>query len=169
MSTESRPTQCGPYSYEVLKTAVDRVGAKSVAKDLRLSPSLIYKWCESYGEDDSSGSENPLDRILALVKATKDRGPVDWLCQNLDGYFVENPDPAEGANKSSELVMVATQQLLKEFTDMLSVVAQSLQNDNAIDRAEAKKIRREWEELKGLAESFVRGCELGTFGAPPRK
>jgi hypothetical protein len=148
-------------SYEVLRVAVDRVGTKSVAKDLRLSPSLIYKWCEAYGDDDSSGSENPLDRILALVRATGDRGPVDWLCQNLNGYFVTNAESQ--STNSPETVMVATQNLLKEFTDMLGAVSNSLQNDNAIDTLEAKKIRCEWEELKALAESFVRSCERGKF------
>jgi hypothetical protein len=151
-----------PKSFEILRSAVDRVGTKSVAKDLRLSPSLIYKWCEAYGEDDSSGSENPLDRILSLVRATGDRGPIEWLCQNLNGYFVSNPEPEKPCN-SPQSVMVATQNLLKEFTDVLGAVSQSLQNDNVIDQMEAKKIRCEWEELKALAEAFVRSCERGRF------
>ena len=34
-------------SYEVLKNAITPVGAKSIAADMNLSTSLIYKWCQS--------------------------------------------------------------------------------------------------------------------------
>ena len=147
-------------SHEVLKEAVNKVGAKSVAKDLRLSPSLVYKWCEPATGEDASGSENPLDRVLALVKATKDPGPIRWLCQNVDGYFVENH---KDKRICSENALLATQRLLRQFTDVLQAVSAGLSDDNSIDEREASKIRREWEELKGLAEAFVMACEGGSF------
>ena len=147
-------------SHEILKEAINRVGAKSVAKDLRLSPSLIYKWCEPITGDEASGSENPLDRVLSLIKATKDPAPVHWLCQHLGGFYVPNPPSPETAK---ETILVATQKLLQEFTDVLQAVSSGLSNDNSIDEAEAARIREEWEVLKRHAEAFVVGCEKGAF------
>ena len=39
-------------SNEVLREAAEIVGVKALASELRLSPALIYKWCQ---EGDSSG------------------------------------------------------------------------------------------------------------------
>jgi len=36
-------------------------------------------------------------------------------------------------------------------------------HDNRITAEEAKAIRARWEELKSVAEEFVRGCEEGDF------
>ena len=149
-----------PKSHEILKDTINKVGAKSVAKDLRLSPSLIYKWCEPCSGDEASGSENPLDRVLALVKATKDPAPVNWLCQHLGGFYVPNTPDQKACR---EPILVATQRLLQEFTDVLQAVSLSLSNDSRIDEQEAVHIRQEWEILKSHAEAFVLGCEQGAF------
>ena len=34
-------------SHEVLRRAINRIGAKQVAAKMKLSTALIYKWCES--------------------------------------------------------------------------------------------------------------------------
>ncbi len=33
-------------SHEVLKQVIEEVGAKRVAADLKVSNSLVYKWCQ---------------------------------------------------------------------------------------------------------------------------
>ena len=52
-------------SHEVLRAAAEQVGVKSLASELRLSPALIYKWCEQAdsADPDASGTRNPLDRL----------------------------------------------------------------------------------------------------------
>lgn len=49
---------------------------------------------------------------------------------------------------------------LKEFSDVIKVISEALK-DNSISQAEATKIRKEWEELKIILETFVLRCEFG--------
>ena len=64
-------------SHEVLRQAIEPIGAKKAAHELRVSSSLVYKWCE----EDTSGARNPLDRIKSLIECTGSRTPVEWLCR----------------------------------------------------------------------------------------
>jgi hypothetical protein len=147
-------------SHDVLRKTVAKAGVKSVAADMMLSPSLIYKWCEQKG-GDASGADNPLDRILNLCQITGDHSPIVWLCEQVNGFFVENiaPDMLE-----TELrVLNMTQRILKEFSEMLDMVSKSMAHENGIDKDEARSIRVEWEDLKRVGEQFVLGCEMGTF------
>ena len=150
-------------SYEVLRDAIQSVGVKTVAHETRLSTSLIYKWCQSKDDPDSSGADNPLDRIGKLVQVTGDTGPIHWLCQQANGFFVENPVKGETDNTPA---LMAAQKLVKEFSELLTVVSQSFENDNSIDAQEAEKIRAEWEQLKTVAEQFVVACENGVYLGP---
>lgn len=149
-------------SHEVLRDAIAEVGAKSVAQDLRVSLSLVYKWCESHGGEMDSGAVNPLDRVLKIAESTGDLGPVAWLCQKLDGCMVQNPalDPEDDEIGS---VLSATQRLVHEFSNVLSIVSLSYENDDQIDATEAAHIREKWEKLKSVAERFVRACEGGSY------
>jgi len=155
-------------SYEILKNAMNKIGIKSVAADLNLSTSLIYKWCQSKDGPEASGVENPLDRVCAICELTKDRSPINWLCEKNDGYFVENPDPATAKNPDSNPLLGA-QEILSEFSGLLQVVSQSIENDQRIDREEAGKIRSVWEKLKSVTETFVVACEAGYYGNPTEK
>ncbi|MHC4872965.1 MAG: hypothetical protein ACYTFY_14070 [Planctomycetota bacterium] len=133
-------------SYEVIKEAVDKIGAKKAAAEMKVSTSLIYKWCEeSGGEDaeDKSGAKNPLDRINALFNATEDIKLIDWLANKADGFFVKNSTLAGSDNIDSAYV-VQTQQIIREFS-------------------EAKRLRKEWQDLKSYGETFITACEKGTF------
>ncbi len=147
-------------SHEIIKKTVTKAGVKSVASDMNLSPSMIYKWCEAKGEDQS-GADNPLDRLLNLCQVTGKSDPIVWLCEQVNGFFVENSNPEMLGEEMRVLEM--TQRILREFTDMLDMVSQSMQNDNGIDKQEARDIRAEWEDLKRVAEQFVLGCEMGAF------
>ncbi len=151
-------------SHEVLRRAVEPVGAKRVAHELRVSSSLVYKWCE---EDETSGARNPLDRIRVLVAATGSTDPVHWLCRQADGFFVKDPAGAEQPLDSEYIAH--THKLLGQFADLLRVVSESITNDGCIDEEEAQRIRTEWDELKSYAESFVLACEQGRFDDPRAK
>ena len=144
-------------SHEILAETIKKKGAKSIAADLKLSTSLVYKWCES---QEGGGSENPLDRILQICGLTEDIRPIEWLCEKTCGFRIHNPKVVE---YDKARVLKSTQTILKEFTDLLEAVSKSYSNDSRIDENEAKKIRKEWEDLKVVAESFVAACEKGVF------
>ena len=147
-------------SHEVLKKSVSDLGVKSVASDLGLSTSLIYKWCQPNDREDASGADNPLDRLARIYELTGDRGPIEWLCRRADGYFVENT-PTHDIDKIPLLHM--TRRIVREFSDLLDALTASIENDGKIDQRESAQIRTEWEKLKTSAESFVGSCESGLY------
>jgi hypothetical protein len=138
-------------SHEAIKEAVEKNGAKRIAGDLGVSVSLVYKWSEP---TDESGAPNPLDRVAALVKAAEDTGPLQWLCAQADGFFSKNP-PTQDQKID---VLAETQRILKEFAEVLNAVSTAWQ-DARVSPDEAEVIRREWDELKSVAETFVTRCE----------
>jgi hypothetical protein len=147
-------------SYEVLKKSFSERGVKSVASDMGLSTSLIYKWCQPSESADASGADNPMDRLARIHEITKDTGPIEWLCQQADGYFVPNV-ATEDIDAIPLLHM--TRRIVREFSDVLDVLTESIENDGVIDLQEAGNIRAEWETLKSSAESFVASCEKGLY------
>ncbi len=148
-------------SYEILREVFEQCSAKQVAAELGLSLSMIYKWAEPPDPAAGSGSTNPLDRVDALVRCTKDRRLVQWLCQRAGGFFVLNPR----LNKPHPSFLIpATNEIVQEFADLLAVVAAAAADDQ-ITAQEARQIRARWEELKSVTEGFVACCEEGNFRA----
>ena len=150
-------------SYEVLKRAADVIGVKALAATLRLSPALIYKWCQESDPDDpdTSGARNPLDRLSDVVRATGDREVVNWLCHEAGGSFVANT--AYSPPDVSAKLLADTHRLVKEFSQLLLTVTRSIEDDGEIEPAEADRIRNAWEVLKGTVESFTVACERGIY------
>jgi hypothetical protein len=149
-------------SHEVLKKAVTSCGAKAVAADMGLSQSMIYKWCQPSDGPDSSGADNPLDRLLDICRLTGDDSLIDWLCRQTGSFRVKNP-PAGPSPDIEQSVLNSTQSILKEFAEVLEAVTESYANGQRIDLQESERIRREWDELKSVAEQFVCACEQGVF------
>lgn len=145
-------------SHELLREVFDQSNPKSVAAELGLSVSMVYKWAEP-SATGGSGAANPLDRVEALMRCTGDPRIVKWLCARAGGFFVENP---KSGPARSFAVVPATNRVVQEFADMLSVIAAAAL-DNNISAAEAEKIRARWEELKSETEDFVNCCERGNF------
>ncbi len=154
-------------SHEVLKQAADKIGVKALAAELRLSPALVYKWCQEHdpNDPDSSGARNPLDRLAGIVRTTGDVEVINWLCHQAGGFFTPNPQ-VDAGDFGTDLLM-GTQQLVKEFSDMLEEVSRSIADDGAIEQKEAVRIRRHWETLKRVAETFVVSGESGLFDRQP--
>jgi hypothetical protein len=151
-------------SWEVIKQALDRVGAKKVASRMRLSQSLVYRWAQPPGGGDGgsgSGVRNPLDRVMQMLELTEEPALLNWICERANGFFVGNPD---SAGDSSLAVLAQTQAMIRDFSDLLEAVSEALANDESIDHGEAARIRSVWEHLKRLAESFTVACEQGAFG-----
>jgi len=149
-------------SYEVLRDAAEKVGVKVLARELRLSPALVYKWCEAPDDKDAenSGTRNPLDRLGEIVKLTGYMPVVSWLCHEAGGFFVKNPRP-RSKDPTSDL-LTGTQQMVQGFSRLLEEVSRSA-DDNEINAAEADRIRESWERLKTTAETFVVACERGAY------
>jgi hypothetical protein len=155
-------------SYEVIRDAVDEPGVKAVAAALKVSPALVYKWCEpaSDGDDpDQSGTKNPLDRVREIYQRTRDIKLIRWLCNQAGGFFVASPSLGNRADRD-ESVVHETRQMVREFSELLDTVTASYENDSLIDSAEADVIRQKWEDLKGCVEHFVVSCEKGLYGKP---
>lgn len=147
-------------SHEILKKSFESTSPKAIAAELGVSLSLVYKWAQEQSET-GSGSRNPLDRLLEIIRLTNDRRIVEWLCHKCDGYFVRNPDSSceEGFE-----VLPATSEIVDQFSKLLRRISESAL-DHSITPDEAETIRRSWDKLKCYAEGFVRCCEEGDFEA----
>src|SRR5689334_19340249 len=152
-------------SYEVIRKAVDEPGVKAVAAALKVSPALVYKWCEppaEEGDPDQSGAKNPLDRVRELYLQTKEKGLINWLCNEAGGFFVANP--IKGQDRSlDESIFGETRAMVRDFSELLDTITASVEDDTSIDLNEADEIRQKWEDLKALVERFVIGCEKGFY------
>jgi hypothetical protein len=158
-------------SFEAIRQAVDELGVKAVAAALKVSPALVYKWCEPPAEADDpeqSGTKNPLDRVRELYLQTKDIRLIRWLCNEADGFFVSNPVP-ELRKPRDQAIFDETRSMVRDFSELLDAVTDSLEDDSLIDVNEADKIREKWEDLKACVEHFVLSCERGHYDAPKPK
>lgn len=156
-------------SYEVIRQAVDEPGVKAVAAALKVSPALVYKWCEPPADEedpDQSGAKNPLDRTREMYLLTKDIRLVRWLCNEAGGFYVSNPVP-ELRKSLDENIFTETRGMVREFSELLDTVTESVENVPGIDPNEADKIRQRWEDLKACVERFVICCEKGYYNKPP--
>src|SRR5882757_3138986 len=150
-------------SYEVIRNAVDEPGVKAVAAALKVSPALVYKWCEPPAEADDpeqSGAKNPLDRVREMYELTKDIRLIRFLCNEAGGFFVANPVP-DLRKSMDETVFAQTRAMVRDFSELLEAVTESVEDDSLIDLNEADAIRQKWEDLKACVEKFVISCEKG--------
>ena len=158
-------------SYDVIREAVDEPGVKAVAAALKVSPALVYKWCEppaDEGDPDQSGAKNPLDRVREMYTLTRDIRLVRWLCNQAGGFYVTNPAVPAGHRKDGSAVVAggvftSSQTMVREFSELLDAVTSSAGDDAVIEPAEADLIRGKWEDLKACVEAFVVDCERGTY------
>jgi hypothetical protein len=158
-------------SHEIIRHAVEEQGVKAVAAALKLSPALVYKWCEPPAEHDDpeqSGTKNPLDRVRELYHKTRDIHLIRWLCNDAGGFFVTNP-VAETQKSRDESIFNETRKMVREFSELLHAVTESVEDDSKIDRKEADDIRQKWEDLKACVEHFVVGCEKGYYATDAQR
>ena len=158
-------------SHEVIRQAVDEPGVKAVAAALKVSPALVYKWCEPPAEKEDpeqSGAKNPLDRVVEMYRLTKDIKLVRWLCNAAGGFFVSNPDLEMRKSQDQEIYR-ETRTMVREFSELLDAVTASVEDDSSIDANEADQIRQKWEDLKACVERFVISCEKGHYLKPDVK
>ena len=153
-------------SYEVIRQAVDEPGVKAVAAALKVSPALVYKWCEPPGEagdPDQSGTKNPLDRVREMYQLTKDIRLVRWLCNEAGGFFVANPGCRSGSRTSTRPSSPKPAAWCATSANCSTPSPSRVEDDNSIDLQEADEIRQKWEDLKAAVEGFVVACEKGHY------
>jgi hypothetical protein len=151
-------------SHEVIRQAADEAGIKAVAAAMKVSPALMYKWCEpaSDGDPDQSGARNPLDRVNHLYQITRDIRLIRWLCNQAGGFYVADPD-LDIRPSIDEAIFNETRGMVRDFSQLLETVTASVEDDTQIDPSEADSIRQKWEDLKACVERFVISCERGHY------
>ena len=106
-------------SHEVLREVFENCSAKQIAADLDLSLSLVYKWAEPPTQDGPP-TGNPLERVAALYRCSKDERLLQWLCQQAGGFYIKNP---KTHHAHPDYLIPATNEILQEFADLLAVIA----------------------------------------------
>ena len=130
-----------------------------VAKSLGVSTSMLYKWREP--AEQGSGQPNPLHRTAQLIVLTGDTRIVDWLAEKAGGQFTPvETEPAAGALDQ------AANTLVREFGLLIADVADAIA-DRRVTPDETQALRAKWNGLRKRAETFVRRCEKGDYGAQP--
>ena len=151
-------------SHEILREAFQKCSPKEVSAAMGLSLSLVYKWAQP-GDGRGSGVDNPLDRVVELLRLTSDVRIIQWLSQQAGGYFVKNPQRRQRGDVD---LFPATNEIIQEFADLLESITDAAE-DRSITPEESDKIRRLWDQLKAYTEGFVRCCEEGDFDSLRRK
>ncbi|MDB4586064.1 hypothetical protein N9085_04480, partial [Akkermansiaceae bacterium] len=123
-------------SYEIFKEAFKKSSPKEIASELGVSLSLVYKWAQEQS-GSGSGSRNPLDRVLEIIKLTDEPRIVEWLCERSGGYFVRNP---ESSCERGFEVLPATNEIVSQFGSLLTRISQAALDDS-ITGDEADLIR----------------------------
>src|ERR1700753_1456259 len=111
-------------SHEIIRQAVEEPGVKAVAAVLKVSPALVYKWCEPVAEKEDpeqSGAKNPLDRVREMFTLTKDIRLVRWLCNEAGGFFVSNAETPRGKTLD-ESIFAESRDMVREFSKLLDTV-----------------------------------------------
>lgn len=124
---------------------------------MNVSLSTLYKWTEP--TSGGSGIPNPLDRIVILISKTGNTEIAEWIAGKANGFYVQNISTKKQISKS---VNHATNQLVREFAEMISTIA-STSCDGSISNDESIALRKRWGKLQSVTESFVRHCEEGNF------
>ncbi len=158
-------------SYEVIRQATEEPGVKAVAAALHVSAALVYKWCEppeSSDDPDASGAKNPLDRVREMYHITKDIRLIRYLCNEAGVFYVSNPEVPAPSKSLDEHIFNQTRSMVREFSELLDTVTESLEKTPGIQVDEADEIRQKWEDLKACVERFVTGCERGFYNGNPQ-
>ena len=100
-----------------------------------------------------------------IHELTGEDAVIGWLCRHAGGFLVKNPTDHKDIDES---VLHVTQSMVKEFSEVLQAVSESVADGKGVDAEEAERIRDEWEELKSVGESFVVACERGVFDKKSR-
>jgi hypothetical protein len=149
-------------SHEVFREVFDEPSVKAMARALKVSSALLYKWQEPTGIN-YSGALNPLDRIAEITRLTGDTRLVEWLCHQAGGYFVPAPAPVVDV---SRCINTVTRNVAGKLVGTLEAITDA-SSDGVICQRETAIIRETWNTTVGVVESVVVATERGMFAASP--
>ena len=128
-------------SYDVIRQAVEERGVKAVAAALKVSPALVYKWCEppsEAGDPDQSGTKNPAGPRPRNLPAHQGHPRGELALQQAGGFFVSDPVPPETKPNIDQAIYTETRGMVRDFSELLDAVTESVEDDNSIDLDEAR-------------------------------
>jgi hypothetical protein len=102
-----------------------------------------------------------------MYMLTKDIRLIRFLCNEAGGFYVSNPVP-ELRKSLDENIFSESRGMVREFSELLDTITESVEDKPGIDAEEAVQIRQKWEDLKACVERFVISCERGHYDRPPR-
>ena len=137
-------------SKEAMRQACKKVGVKNVAELLGVSPTAIYNQINDPDKHDI------LERFVDFANACESDIPIQWACEQLNGTFIPNREVKVDMNSYRSCVSDA----LREFGEVISEIGRAME-DGVVTAEEARSIRKEWEDLKRVLESFVLAGEFG--------
>ena len=141
-------------SKDVIKKAIKQSGKShaEIADDMGYAESTLYNLINDPDRVDF------VQRTDALIEATENTLVLEWLCAQNCGIFVRNPEVS-----LCEVDMSIIPRALKEFGESIDAIVEALA-DGKIDKKEALKIRKEWEDVKVLMEQFTLAAEFSSRG-----
>ena len=101
----------------------------------------VIEVCQEYDQVDPLSSEAGLPSVEELSRSFSEADNIDLETD----------------------LLVTTQKLIGEFSQLLLEVTESIEDDGKIEPAEADRIRQAWETLKGSAEAFAVAAERGIY------
>jgi phage portal protein BeeE len=137
-------------SKETMKLAAKQTGVKEIAQALGVAPSTLYNQMNDEDKVDI------LQRFVDFSNLCANDVAISWACEQLGGSFTPNLKIDNYQTAASECVARS----LKEFSDVIRAIGDAIA-DGKITLEEAESIRKEWQDLKSLMESFVLACETG--------
>lgn len=145
-------------AHEILHEIFQDHCVKGIAGQIGMQPRSVNKWAETC----DPAAVSPVERTGQLLDClTGDDRLIQYLCRRAGGYYVPNPRVKAHA---PEPLLEAHSRVVHEFAELIALVCEA-SGDNVITAAEAKRIRRHWEQSKTRTEDFVQCCERGNFKA----
>jgi hypothetical protein len=138
-------------SKDTMKIAAKDTGVKEVARCLGMSASTLYNQMNSDDKNDL------MQRFVDFSTLCGNDIAIKWACEQLGGTYVPNLTDL-GDVTPHECISES----LKEFSDVIRAIGGAIE-DGIITQKEAGLIRKEWDDVKSLLESFVFACEVGDF------
>lgn len=139
-------------SREAMRLACAGAGVKTIAESMGLSQTALYN------QINDPSRQNLLQKFVDFTSACEDDTPMRWAAEQLNGIFIKNPPIQVTAHSSDAGKCVSD--ALREFSEVIKEISAALE-DGVVTPTEAARIRKEWEDLKILLETFVLSCEFG--------
>ncbi len=132
-------------SKDAMREACKDVGIREIAEVLEMSPSNFYNQINDPNRKDL------LSKFVDFCNACENDKAIAWASEELNGTFVKNPDISHPKLQDPNECISTS---LKEFGDIVREINLAAK-DQKISKEETASIRKEWEELKVVMESFV--------------